>query len=121
MLKLDKEALACDLAETYGIYDMHALPVATIAMLSAGLRDNSRIKLKAAGVKVSLETLILAALFDRLGNLLYMLSDHSGEVPHAILPSLTGTEQATGKQCMSFASISDFEAARARIIESARE
>jgi hypothetical protein len=121
MIRLDKDALACDLAETYGIYDMHALPVATIATLSAGLRDNSRIKMKAAGIKASLDTLVLAALFDRLGNLMYMLSDRSGETPHAILPSLTGTEQATGKQCMSFANVSDFETARMRIIESARD
>ena len=119
MLNLDRDALVCDLAETYGIYDMSALPVRTIATLSAGLRDNSRIKMKAAGMKVSHDTLISAALFDRVGNLMYMLSDGKGEHPQHILDSLLGNGQ--GKQCRGFATASEFELARQRIIESARD
>lgn len=119
MLNLDRDALVCDLAETYGIYDVSALPVRTIATLSAGLRDNSRIKMKAAGMRVSHDTLISAALFDRVGNLMYMLSDGKGKQPQHILDSLLGNEQK--KQCKGFATASEFELARQRIIESARD
>ena len=41
MMALDREALLCDLAETYGIYDVRALPVSTLAVLASGLRENS--------------------------------------------------------------------------------
>ena len=49
MIRFDEDALICDLAETYHIYDYRSLPVKLVATLSAGLRDDSRIKLKAAG------------------------------------------------------------------------
>lgn len=119
MLKLDRDALICDLAETYGIYDMTALSVGTIATLSAGLRDNSRIKLKAAGLKTSFDSLILAAIFDRVGTLMYMLSDGKGKEPERILDGLLGLKK--DKQCRGFASVADFERERQRIIQNARE
>ena len=33
----------CDLAETYGVLDMDALPAHLVATLAAGLREDSRI------------------------------------------------------------------------------
>ena len=61
MVHTDRSALICDLAETYGIYDMGSLPVTTVAILASGLRDNSRIKMKLAGMKVSNELLLSAS------------------------------------------------------------
>ena len=49
MIATDENALLCDLAETYGIFDFNALPVETLAALSFGLRENSRIKRKMSG------------------------------------------------------------------------
>lgn len=66
MIELDENAFICDLAETYRIFDYRSLPVKLVATLSAGLRDDSRIKLKAAGSPVSLETMILATIADNL-------------------------------------------------------
>ena len=66
MIRLNKDALICDLAETYQIFDYRSLPVQLVATLSAGLRDNSRIKLKAAEASVGLDTVILAAIADNL-------------------------------------------------------
>ena len=43
MIAIDEDALICDLAETYQIYDYRRLPVQTVAVFSLGLRDNSRI------------------------------------------------------------------------------
>ncbi len=43
MLAVDRDALVCDLAETYGILDLYAHPAQLIATLAAGLRENSRI------------------------------------------------------------------------------
>ena len=36
MLATDEDALLCDFAETYGVYDLEALPVEKLAVLSFG-------------------------------------------------------------------------------------
>ena len=51
MLNLDKDALLCDLAETYHIYDYKSLPCKMVATFSCGLRADSRIKMKIAGIE----------------------------------------------------------------------
>lgn len=66
MLELSEEAVVCDFAETYHIYDIRSLPLQTVATLAAGLRDDSRIKLLAAGLPVNQDTLLLAAIADRI-------------------------------------------------------
>lgn len=66
MIAADRNALICDLAETYGIYDMQALPVSTLAVLASGLRENSRIKMKLSGMHADRETLLLAMAVDNL-------------------------------------------------------
>lgn len=72
MIVKDEEALICDLAETYQIYDYKSLPCLKIAAFSVGLREDSRIKLKLSGLKYSLSTVFLAACVDRLTNLLWI-------------------------------------------------
>ena len=64
MIALDEDALVCDLAETYHIYDMYRMPCEYIATLAKGLRDNSRIKMKAVGLEVDLDRLLLAHIAD---------------------------------------------------------
>ena len=44
MLAADRDALICDLAETYHVLDLTALPVPLLATLAAGLRGDSRIR-----------------------------------------------------------------------------
>nr|DAX27462.1 MAG TPA: protein of unknown function (DUF5361) [Caudoviricetes sp.] len=66
MLREDKDALICDLAETYGIYSLEGLPISTLATLSFGLRENSRIKMKLSGIKATNEETLLAMIVDRL-------------------------------------------------------
>lgn len=64
MIALDEDALICDLAETYHIYNMEQLPPYYVAILANGLRQDSRIKLLALGLKVSIDTLLLAHIAD---------------------------------------------------------
>lgn len=64
MIALDEDALICDMAETYHIYDMESLPAEYVATLAYGLRDNSRIKIKASGLRVDISTLLLAHIAD---------------------------------------------------------
>ena len=66
MIATDEDALLCDLAETYGIFDLNALPVETLAALSFGLRQNSRIKRKMAGALEVDEMELLSVIADNL-------------------------------------------------------
>ena len=61
MVIADEEALICDFAETYGIYDYRKLPLKTAAILASGLRDNSRIKIKMSGLHAAPDTITMAA------------------------------------------------------------
>lgn len=71
MISEDEEALTCDLAETYNIYDYKQLPPTRVAVFAFGLKDTSRIKMKLSGQKVPLETLLLAGIVDRLSILVW--------------------------------------------------
>ena len=98
MLALDEDALICDLAETYNIYDYRSLPVTLVATFSIGLRDNSRIKMKIADSKVDNETMFLASIVDRLSMLIWMQSEdgrNNTNRPKSILADLLGTTNGT--------------------------
>ena len=117
MLSEDKDALICDLAETYGIYDYRALPASRLATLAVGLREDSRIKMRLMGAKASKTDLLLAAMVDRLSMLLWMKSEdgkNGTNRPPSILSVILGTDQED-KAVEAFESDQDFEAAWTQI------
>lgn len=71
MIALDEDALVCDFAETYHIYDYKSLPVELAATLATGLREDSRIMRKVMGLKVDFKTLLLAHIADNTAYNLY--------------------------------------------------
>lgn len=98
MLSADREALVCDLAETYGILDYRALPVPLLATLAVGLRADSRIKMRLSGMKASRTELLLAATVDRLSMLLWSKTEdgrNNTNRPKSVLDALLGKEQST--------------------------
>ena len=72
MIALDDDALVCDLAETYQIYDYKQLPLTQVAVFAYGLRDDSRIKQIMSNQIVPLETTLLASIVDRLSLSLWL-------------------------------------------------
>ena len=64
MIATDEDALVCDFAETYHIYDIYQMSPVYIATLAIGLRNSSRIKMALNGLKVELDTLLLAHIAD---------------------------------------------------------
>ena len=72
MINLDEDALVCDLAETYQIYDYKQLPLNQVAVFAYGLRDDSRIKQIMSDQIVPLETTLLANIVDRLSISLWL-------------------------------------------------
>ena len=71
MIKLDEDALICDLAETYQIYDYRQLPLLKVAVFSCGLSEDSRIKMRMSNQIIPMETLLLAGLSDKISVLLW--------------------------------------------------
>ena len=117
MISEDCDALACDLAETYGIFDYRALPARLLATLAVGLRDDSRIKRRLSGEKASKTELLLAAMVDRLSLLLWMQTEdgrNSINRPKSILSVIRGEEKQDG-QIAAFDSADSFEAEWMRI------
>lgn len=119
MLAADRDALVCDLAETYGVFDYRALPVSLLATLAVGLRENSRIKMRLSGSKVPRRDILLAAAVDRLSLLVWGMTEdaqHGRNRPDSLLDTLMGVEQEKkNEDVMSFDSADDFEVAWTRI------
>lgn len=121
MIRLDEDALICDLAETYQIFDYRSLPLKLVATLSAGLRDNSRIKMKASGSPVSQETILLAMIADRVEAFRYGFSEDASKgrnMPTSILSLLLGEGEKTNQKSpvVSFDTGEEFGKAWAKII-----
>ena len=113
MLSADRAALLCDLAETYGIFDLNALPVPTVAMLAVGLRDDSRIKVILSGCRVPRRDLLLAAAVDRLSLLVWGMSEDAKRGtnrPESLVAAFMG-ENDNGSDMMTFADPEAFDAA----------
>lgn len=115
MLEKDRTALICDLAEEYGVLDMDALPVETLAALSAGLRNNSRIKMKLRGETMTVEQMLLAGIMDGI-NLLCWLNSEDGRKGRNRPPSVLQMLQGPLEPAQGFASGEDFERERKRIL-----
>lgn len=93
MIATDKDALLCDLAETYHIYSLEALPLPTVATLACGLRGNARIMRKMVGPQSDIDTILKAGIFDRLSFLAWTKTkDAQSNInrPESVVNSLLG-------------------------------
>lgn len=120
MLNFDRDALMCDLAETYHIYDYRSLPCKMVATFSCGLRENSRIKMKIAGIVPIPEQVLMAAIADgaRLTAWLQSKDGMTGENrPKSLLGMLIGEESKDEKNIRIFESGEDFDKEWKRLIE----
>lgn len=105
------DELACDMAETYRIYDLHAFPARYIATLAEGLRSGSRIWAARHGAKEPLPTLLLARISDAVE---YLLTD--GQAPRLLPDMLKASESVQDGDGAPevFDSPEAYEAARAK-------
>lgn len=111
MISVDRSALLCDLAEAYGIYDMRSLPVSTVATFAAGLRDDSRIKMLMRGDKYPQDTMLLAALIDEVGGLLWRFGVYEKK-PKSVVASMMEGDRP--KNVKGYATPEAFMAARSK-------
>ena len=119
MIKQDEDALICDLAETYRIYDYRQLPLLQVAVFAYGLRDDSRIKKIISNQVVSLDTLFFASMVDRLSLSLWLQTTDGQKGtnrPNSIVDYLTKKEEKDEKDYLVFKSGEDFEKYREKLL-----
>ena len=125
MIKVDEDALICDLAETYQIYDYRQLPPKMVAVFSYGLKEDSRIKMKLSGQKVPSETLLLASMVDKLNTIVWFKTKDGQKgknMPPSIVSILTGQEKSdVNKDMVVFNSGEDFVNRRKMLLQTGGE
>lgn len=112
----DKDALLCDFAQYYHIYDLDALAPGYAAVLACGLPEDSRIMKKKAGTNAGLKELLLAAIVDNLRCIKNGLAG-TNDSQQSLVSLLTGTPQKSETGQAGFDTPEEFEAARKRILE----
>lgn len=117
MIKLDEDALICDLAETYNIYDYKTMPPNRVARFCIGLKEDSRIMLKMNNMKISTKLLLLADIRDKL-SLLFWAKTKDGQSnknrPFLMMSAIYGNDNKEDLE--AFSSREDFEKERQRLI-----
>lgn len=120
MIATDEDALICDLAETYQIYDYRRLPLKMVAVFSFGLRENSRIKMKMNDIEVPFETLLLAGIQDKLNVLIWQQTKdgmNGRNYPSSMLALLTKSQQKSKtSDLIGFESSEDFLREREKLL-----
>lgn len=117
MIAEDEASVVCDFAETYHVLEYRELPARRAALLACGLGDGSRIKRKLLGIKVPMETLLLAKIVDA-AQLLVWQNTRDGQEgrnqPASIAAALLEADRP--KERTGFATAAEFDAWRAAML-----
>lgn len=104
-----RDELTCDFVEYYQVFDIYSLDCGMAATLAAGLRQDSRVKSKMAGLKAPMSTVLLAAAVDRLSQLIW-------KDPKKIVDTFIGSPESS-ENVVGFDSIEEFEAYRQTVVK----
>lgn len=119
MLNTDENALLCDLAETYHIYDMKSLPLERTAAFACGLRENSRIIRILSGQKHTLDEILRVLIYDKLNWIAWTKTRDAAKGrnrPEPLAAKLFRQEKESENDIKSFESSGEFERAKAKIL-----
>lgn len=114
MLKHDKNALICDFAEYYRIYDLWTLPARYVSILAIGLSDSSRIKESLSSTPIDLKEIILAAILDQVALINYRYTD-GVDLPESMVAKLLNKTPEEGNT-IEFSSAEEYKLARDKLI-----
>lgn len=116
MIAIDENALICDLAETYNIYDYKRVPGRLLGILAAGLGENTRIGKKVNGVKGTVTDVLLAQILDGVRFLCWAQTEDGRKGKHR--PKSVASEffVSEDKNKAKSMSIDDFEKIRKKIV-----
>lgn len=116
MLDVGEVELKCDMAESYQIYVIDwydpPFPISYLADLAVGLNDNSRIKRKISGQKLTIEQTLQAVMVDKLQILIWQQTKdgHKGKnLPDSLYRKLAGLDEKKKDELQVFATAEEFE------------
>lgn len=114
------DALDCDFAEYYHIYDRQSLPLRYAATLAVGLSNDSRTKRTISGMPAPMDIVIAAYIADRLAQLLWIktINARTGRNKPLLFTDILFDRKSkeSDRNELSFASADDFEAARNELL-----
>lgn len=119
MINVDEEALICDLAETYQIYDYRQLPPSKVAVFACGLKLDSRIQMKLNNWNIDLNTQLIAGIFDITNMLLWSKTkdaEKGKNRPTSLRKALISNDVEKKRNEVTFESGKEFESARRKIM-----
>ena len=96
MIAMDEDALICDFAETYHIYDYRSLPATLAGIYAAGLRQDARINIKMSGYSAPVDILLLASIADAMHIRVWQQTkdaQHNKNRPESILAKMLETKK----------------------------
>lgn len=117
MIHEDKNSWICDMAEYYNIYDYTRVPVKTLGILSAGLREESRIRQKLEGLKANPDTIIMAKIYDLVNLLLWSKTKDAEKGRNQPKPFAKLFLESDEPEPASFANGAEYEKARAELVK----
>ena len=109
MISKAEDAVICDFAEYYHIYDYRSLPVAYAATLACGLREDSRTFIAINGTKHGFEMMYKTLVLDYLARLWWAQTEdgHKNQnAPESIYKMVFGDDKP--KNIQGFKSGKDF-------------
>lgn len=116
MLNVGEDIFKCDMAETYHVHitdwENPPFPISYIADLAAGLKDDSRIKLKISDRRLSLEQVLQTFIIDKLSTLIWQNTKdgHKGRnFPKSLYRTLEGLDEKQKDELQEYDSVEDFQ------------
>lgn len=113
------DALTCDFAQYYHLYDLEAIPLTQGAILACGLPPESRTMRKLTNTQYTAEQAVLMGILDSIRSFEYAyVCSHSKkkpQKPRSVFDVASGTEEVS--ELTAFDSAEDFEVARQKIIQ----
>jgi len=114
MIAVDENALICDLAETYRIYDYKDMPPEKVAILAVGLGHSSRIKTKISGLSVPLNLYLLGLIADDLRIISWQIAGGKSKSKPNLITEIWNKKEDSDSE--EFDSVNDFERRRKALL-----
>ena len=112
MLNVDDEAITCDFAETYHIYNYKSLPLQMVGTFACGLRPDSRIGMRISDSKLTTDQTLLALVADNTRAIAWLNSSDGAKGmnrPKSLVEALIGEKKITENAIETFETGQDFD------------
>ena len=112
MINVDEEALICDFAETYRIYNYKSIPLQMVGTFACGLRPDSRIGMRISDSKLTTDQTLLALVADNTRAIAWLNSSDGAKGinrPKSIVDALAREKKTADSTMETFETGQDFD------------